>query len=997
MMSNRRPGVRSSRSARPLSTAWIVVLSAIVTATTTAAAVPQPTTIAVEVDLRDLPRRLVHSTIEIPCKPGRELALWQPKWIPGTHEPCGSIETVGGLRIQAPDGAAIPWRRDELDLYRIVFKAPPDVKSVRVALDTICNDAAIEASGHLTFGNKLLGVVNWSTCVLYPEGPTADETRVELSTRLPENWKYATALKTESNKDGVIRFAPVSLVDLIDSPMIAGEHLRTITLETGSNPPASFHLASDAPSSLELNPKVIGQYSKMVREAGALFGSYHHDDFQFLVTCSDDLGYLGLEHLASSINGVGARDLIDDQKRVGWVANLIPHEYVHSWCGKYRRPAGMCTPNFHTPMATRLLWVYEGLTQYLGEVLMVRCGLVKPEDYKRTLTGSIGNLMLQSGRKWRSLEDTAVASSILRARSPNWNELRRSQDYYQEGALLWMEVDAYIREKTEGKKSLDDFCQSFLGGPTRPEKVAPYELPEIAARLNAIAPRDWKAFLEDRVTRPLDALPTEFVGALGYRLQFGAGPAAPDQGRRRVGLSARHSLGLTFGDDGRITDVVPGLVGDRSGLSKGTKIVGINGRTFSAQALHDALTASVSDRKIEFLIVEGDRLRPLSIAYADGLRNLELVRDESRPDLLAEILKPRDTTVEPKEEEAPKAAANASPTETRPTLPKGYICYRADRPIDVDGKLDDPSWADAPWTDAFVDIEGDRKPTPRFETRAKMLWDDEFLYVGARLKEPQVWGTITQHDAVIFHDDDFEVFIDPDGDNHEYYELEINALGAEWDLFLKKPYRDCGPADNGWEIPGLKKAVAVSGTLNDPTDVDDGWSVELAIPWKALAEHAHRPSPPADGDQWRINFSRVEWRRDVVDGKYRKIPKTPEDNWVWSPQGVVDMHRPERWGYVQFSTAKPGAATFRPDPAGTVRDRLMQIYYAQGAFHRNNTRWSEALDPLDLPPLPAGMPPHRTEIRKTPEGYEAAITFDPEGRGPQTWTVRQDSRIGRTP
>ncbi|APW58874.1 sugar-binding protein [Paludisphaera borealis] len=992
-MTDRPSGDGLRRGSRLWATAWVVILSGMFTAS----AQPQPTTIGVEVDLRDLPRRLVHSTIQIPCKPGRELAIWHPKWIPGTHEPCGSIENTGGLRIQSPDGATIPWRRDELDLYRIVFKAPADVSSVRVTLDTICNQAAIEASGHLTFGNKLVGVVNWSTCVLYPEGPTAAETTVELSARLPETWKYATALKTEAVADGLIRFAPVSLVDLIDSPLIAGEHLRTIKLETGPYPPASFHLATDAPASLELNPNVIAQYSRLVREAGALFGSYHHDDFQFLVTCSDDLGYLGLEHLASSLNGVGARDLLDDHLRVGWVANLIPHEYVHSWCGKYRRPAGMCTPNFHSPMATRLLWVYEGLTQYLGDVLMVRCGLVKPEDYKRTLTGSIGDLVLQSGRRWRSLEDTAVASSILRARSPNWNELRRSQDYYSEGALLWMEIDALIRQKTDGKKSLDDFCKAFLGGPTKPEKVAPYELPEIAARLNEIAPNDWKTFLEDRVTRPLDALPVDFVARLGYRLQFGAGPSAPDHGRRRVGLSARHSLGLTFGDDGRVVDVAPGMIADRSGLSKGTKVVGINGRTFSAEALHDALTASVSDKKVDFLIVEGDRLRPLTLAYADGLRHPELVRDPSQPDLLAAILKPRDTTVETKKEEAPKTAANASPTKPQPTLPKGYVCYRADRPIAVDGKLDDPAWDAAPWTDAFVDIEGDRKPLPRFETRAKMLWDDEYFYIAARLKEPHVWGTLTQHDAVIFQDNDFEVFIDPDGDNHEYYEIEINALNTEWDLFLKKPYRDGGPAENAWEIPGLKKGVAVAGTLNKPSDVDEAWSVELAFPWKVLAEFAHRPSPPNDGDQWRVNFSRVEWLHDVVDGQYRKVPKTPEDNWVWSPQGVVDMHRPERWGFVQFSTAKPGTASFRPDPAVPVRDRLMQIYHAQSAFQRNNKAWTETLDPLDLGPLPAGMPRHTTAIRKTPEGYEAAITFEPQGQPPQTWTVRQDSRISRNP
>ena len=195
-----------------------------------------------------------------------------------------------------------------------------------------------------------------------------------------------------------------------------------------------------------------------------------------------------------------------------------------------------------------------------------------------------------------------------------------------------------------------------------------------------------------------------------------------------------------------------------------------------------------------------------------------------------------------------------------------------------------------------------------------MLWDDTYLYVGALLEEPHVWGTLTQHDSVIFQDNDFEIFIDPDGDNHEYYEIEINALNTEWDLFLKKPYRDGGPAINEWEIPGLKTAVHVSGTLNDPSDSDTSWSVEFAIPWKSLAEHAHRPAPPKDGDQWRINFSRVEWRHEIAGGKYRKIPKTPEDNWVWSPQGVVDMHRPERWGYLQFSTAKSGQA-----PAGSTQ------------------------------------------------------------------------------
>jgi hypothetical protein len=324
------------------------------------------------------------------------------------------------------------------------------------------------------------------------------------------------------------------------------------------------------------------------------------------------------------------------------------------------------------------------------------------------------------------------------------------------------------------------------------------------------------------------------------------------------------------------------------------------------------------------------------------------------------------------------------------------VCSRSRGPIEVDGRLDDAAWQAAPWTDDFVDIEGDLRPRPRFRTCAKMLWDDTYFYVAARLDEPHVWGTLTKHDSVIFHDNDFEIFIDPDGDNHEYYEIEINALNTEWDLFLKTPYRDGGPALNEWEIPGLKTAVHVEGTLNNPADLDSSWSVEFAIPWKVLAEFAHRPTPPRDGEQWRVNFSRVEWRHEVVDGRYRKVPGTREDNWVWSPQGVIDMHRPERWGYVAFSTAPPGRVVYRPDPAGPIRDRLMQVYSAQRSFHDRTKRWAAKLDELGLLD-PAGLPPHTASLRLTREGYEAAITFTPPGGKPQTWTIRQDSRIHAPP
>ncbi len=241
------------------------------------------------------------------------------------------------------------------------------------------------------------------------------------------------------------------------------------------------------------------------------------------------------------------------------------------------------------------------------------------------------------------------------------------------------------------------------------------------------------------------------------------------------------------------------------------------------------------------------------------------------------------------------------PVLTITAQPKEYVCYRTNSKIKIDGKLNEAAWRNAPATDLFVDIEGDRKPLPRFATRAKMLWDKQYFYIAAELEEPHVWGTLTKRDSVIFQDNDFEVFIDPNGDRNEYYEFEINALNTGWDLFLPKPYRDGGKAQNSWDIEGLKTAIHINGTLNDPRDKDKGWSVELALPWKALAEYAHKPAPPVDGDEWRINFSRVEWQHEIINNKYRKIAQTKEDNWVWSPQGVIDMHRPEMWGIVRFA------------------------------------------------------------------------------------------------
>lgn len=341
-------------------------------------------------------------------------------------------------------------------------------------------------------------------------------------------------------------------------------------------------------------------------------------------------------------------------------------------------------------------------------------------------------------------------------------------------------------------------------------------------------------------------------------------------------------------------------------------------------------------------------------------------------------------------------AGGDSPAQAPGEHPRGYVAYRTAVPLNIDGRLDDAAWRDAPWSDTFVDIEGASKPRPRFDTRMKMLWNGDYLYIGADLREPHLWATLTQHDSVIFRDHDFEVFIDPNGDNHEYYELEINALGTTWDLLLPKPYRDDGKAVNGWEIAGVKSAVHLDGTLNHGQDEDRGWSVELALPWAALGELARRQSPPVDGDQWRINFSRVEWQLQIPSAPaaaYTKVPDTKEDNWVWSPQHVIDMHRPEQWGYVQFSTATPGTARFATDPSWPARRWLHEVYTAQQAYRKVHGTFASTLAALGVAP-PADASLLSPTLATAGALFEAGLTLA-RPRTSERWTIRQDSLLSR--
>jgi hypothetical protein len=335
--------------------------------------------------------------------------------------------------------------------------------------------------------------------------------------------------------------------------------------------------------------------------------------------------------------------------------------------------------------------------------------------------------------------------------------------------------------------------------------------------------------------------------------------------------------------------------------------------------------------------------------------------------------------------------------EATPFAPRRYVAYRAPSRLTVDGKLDEPGWAAAAWSDLFVDIEGDSRPGPRFRTRAKMLWDEEYFYVAAEMEEPDLWGTLTARDSVIFHDNDFEVFIDPDGDTHAYYELEVNALGTPWDLMLIKPYRDGGPAINAWDIAGLKLGLDVRGTVNRPGDRDDGWTAEIAMPWQILREAAPDQKAPRPGDRWRVNFSRVEWQVDVADGRYAKRLKPgskdplPESNWVWSPQGAINMHMPERWGYVQFSSVRAGngSEAFVENPNERVKWALRRLYYRQRAFRADSGAYAARLDALNAFDIRVDGLDFRPVMHATESLYEIVAP----GFGGAIVHINQDGRV----
>jgi len=594
------------------------------------------------VDLSDAPRNIYHSRLTIPVKPG-PLTLVYPKWIPGNHRPAGPIANVTGVKMEA-GGQTLAWQRDPVDMYAFHVDVPAGASELQVSLDTITDDGSAGASGPSATTNVL--DLNWNQVLLYAQGASSDEVQVEAWLTPPQGWKFGTALPvvsvTKGGTNEFIRFSPVSLTTLIDSPLIAGEHYRKIELtNAGETPVHVIDMVSEGEAGLAMAPADEAAYRKLVAETGALFGARHYLEYHFLLTLSDEAGHHGVEHHQSSDNSVGERTLIDSDLHL-LETGLLPHEFTHSWNGKYRRPAGLATRNYQDPMIGDLLWVYEGLTEYLGNVLTARSGLWTPEQYREALAGSAAMLDYRAGRSWRPLEDTARSVQILRMQGPEWQSWRRGLDYYPEGEMIWLEVDTIIRQQSHGQKSLDDFCRLFHGGESGPPTVVPYTFDDVVHGLNQVVPYDWATLLKERVTSTKAGAPLGGVERGGWRLVYNDQPNVfiHTGEKLRKSVDASYSLGFVVKEDGEFSDVIHGSPAYTAGIGPGMKLVAINGRAWSKEVLQDALRASKDSKQpIDLLIENAKFFKTYSIAYHDGMRNPHLERGDGT-DLLGAILKP---------------------------------------------------------------------------------------------------------------------------------------------------------------------------------------------------------------------------------------------------------------------------------------------------------------------------------------------------------------------
>lgn len=608
----------------------LLVTLLLVVAVSTASA--QTTSIKLNVDATQASRNILRTHLTIPVRPGT-LTLFYPKWIPGEHTPTGPINDLVGLKLSG-NGKSIPWRRDDVEMFAFHCEIPQGVNEIDVSFDDV-------SQPETTMSAKLARI-KWNRLLVYPQGMNSDAVRVKASLTLPVGWKFATALPVLSENRDELQFKEASLTELVDSPAIIGANFRKLAL-TSTGIMHEIDVMADTPSALEMKPETLTGLKNLVQEAYALFGARHYTSYRFLLTLSDHGGSEGLEHHESSEDGVGEKAFTDELELLDF-ADLMGHEYVHSWNGKYRRPAGLATPDFEQPMKGELLWVYEGLTEYLGRVLPARSGLWTPEDFRETLAAVAAEFENQSGRQWRPLVDTAVAVQLTYPSPRAWMNYRRRVDYYDEGSLIWLEADVLIRQRSGGKLSLDDFCRRFHGGQDTPPAVKPYTLDDVVNTLNDVTPYDWRGFLNERLYQVAVHAPLAGITNGGWKLIYNDKPntqiRVADHASKSVDLS--YSIGAILKDDGSVLDVNPNLDAAKAGLAPGMKIVSVNGRTWSMDALHDAIgAAKTTTSPIELGVENGSFIEVYKLNYHGGERYPHLERDTTKPDVIADVIRSR--------------------------------------------------------------------------------------------------------------------------------------------------------------------------------------------------------------------------------------------------------------------------------------------------------------------------------------------------------------------
>jgi predicted metalloprotease with PDZ domain len=606
----------------------------------------QAPSIQLHVDLRDAPRHLLHAHLQIPVSAG-PLTLEYPQWIPGDHRPTGPIDNLAGLVIhgngQAVAELDLPWRRDGVDMYGIHVDVPAGVTQLEVSLDLLATPG-FTGSDETGSTSVNMTVLEWNGVVMYPAHIPVAQIPITAALTMPAGWKFGTALTVTSQQGAETAFAPVSVAQLVDSPLIAGKYFREIPLAPEITPKHYLDVAGDAAEDVDLKPEILASFSQLVRETGPLYQSRHYQTYHFLLSLSDILRPEGLEHHQSSDNGVEEKGFADPKVEL-LNADLLPHEFTHSWNGKYRMPVGLATPDYSVPLQGELLWVYEGMTQYWGDVLAARSGLWTPENYRQALAESAANLDVKPGRTWRNLQDTAISSQTLRGNTAQWANWRRSQDYYAEGELIWLDADTTIRQLTHDKKSLNDFCVKFLAvGGNTPPIVVPYKFDEIVADLNSVVAYDWRGFLTERLNTHAANAPLGGIDRGGYKLVYTTDPTdfeqAEDDHYKEV--DAWYSVGLRVNTtNGSLEDVRMGSPAFKAGLGPGTKLVAVNGHGFTPDVLKQAIRAARGTTEpIELIVSNDNEFRTLRLDYHDGEKYPHLERVQGSPDLLDEILKP---------------------------------------------------------------------------------------------------------------------------------------------------------------------------------------------------------------------------------------------------------------------------------------------------------------------------------------------------------------------